>query len=268
MIFSKPVKAVTDGIKMAFLRGLCRTNLELDQLGEWAERLGNVVQADGLIINMDNPLLPVAFKGSIMVSAYENYERQMIQHNLPYDEPVIELGASIGVIACLVNRKLLSPDQHVVVEANPEVIPTLKKNRDLNKCQFEIVEAAVAYGGDSITFVSNGISLLGSIYHEAGKKMEVPARTLQSIAEKAGFRYFNVICDIEGSEIEMIEHEIDFIREHVGMIIMEAHYFTPYSDDGVNGMVEKLQTNGFEIIASQGKHYCFRNKALMGMKKP
>jgi len=262
MKFTEVVKAVrADGMKAVLLRGLYMSQLiNIEQLGKLAERFGDIARSDGLIISMDNPLLPVRFKGTILLGWYENYEREMIQKNLPDDEPVIELGASIGVVACIANRRLRSPERHVVVEASPELIPTLKKNRDLNGCQFAIIEAAIAYGSDSITFFPNGESLAGSIYPGGGQKMEVPAKTLQAVAASANFQHFNLICDIEGSEIEVIDHEIDFIREHVGLILIETHYFTPYGEEGVNALLEKLAANDFEIIDSKGKHYCFRNR--------
>src|SRR5579863_4607697 len=132
MKFTEVVKAVrADGMKAVLLRGLYMSQLiNIEQLGKLAERFGDIARSDGLTISMDNPLLPARFKGTILLGWYENDERGMIQRNLPNDEPVIELGASIGVVACAANRRLLSPDQHVVVEASPELIPTLKKNRD------------------------------------------------------------------------------------------------------------------------------------------
>ena len=249
-----------DGITTMLLRGLFNVKmLSYDEAGRWAERFGNKARVEGVTIDLDNRLLPLFFKGSIVANKYEIYERQIIQKNLPAHEPVIELGASIGVVSCTVNRRLVSPDQHVVVEANPELIPTLKKNRDMNRCQFAIVEAAIGYGNDSIPFFSNGMSLAGSIYGE-GQPMEVAAKTLQSIAEDAGFRHFTLISDIEGSEIGLLEHEMDFIREHVGLILMETHDETPYGDDGVTLVLEKLAANGFEMIESIRSNYCFRNR--------
>ena len=253
----------TYGITTLLLRGLINAKLlNYDDTGKWAERFGNMARVDGVTIHLDNRLLPPFFKGTIIAGIYEKGERQIIQKYLPNGEPVIELGASIGVVSCVVNRKLISPGQHVVVEASSELIPTLTKNRDINGCQFTIIEAAIAYGSDSVTFFSNGLSLVGSIYGE-GHTMEVPAKTLQSIAEEAGFRHFTLICDIEGSEIGLLEHEMDFIREHVGVILMETHDETPYGDDGVKLVLEKLADNGFEMIDSIRTNYCFRNKASL-----
>lgn len=256
----------TDGITTLLLRRLVKARvMSYDAAARWAERFGNKARVDGVTIDLDNRLLLTFFKGTIIADIYEKNERQIIQHHLPADEPVIELGASIGVVSCTVNRRLAAPDRHVVVEANPELIPTLKKNRDLNGCQFTIIEAAIAYGSDAITFFSNGLSLVGSIYGK-GQHMEVPTKTLQSIAEDAGFHHFTLICDIEGSEIGLLEHEMDFIREHVGLILMETHDETPYGDEGVTLVLDKLAANGFEMLESIRTNYCFRNKHSLQQK--
>lgn len=242
------------------LRGLFNAKiLSYDEVGRWAARLGNRASVDGVAVQLDNRLLTEYFKGMLVLGWYENYERSIIQKYLPTNEPVIELGASIGVVSCIVNSRLTRPDQHVVVEANPALIPTLKKNRALNRCSFTIIEAALGYGSASISFFSNGVSLLGSIYHGGGQKMEVPTRSLQAIAENAGFQHFTLISDIEGSEIGLIEHEMDFIRNHVGLILIEAHDDTPYGEAGVKLVEESLLANGFEIADSTHNNYCFRN---------
>ena len=265
--FTNIGKAVTIRIDGMVNKLLCRLwyarVLSFDNVGRWAERLGNRTCVDGLSIYLDNPLLPVYFKGILVLDKYEKDERQVIEEYLPEGEPVIELGASIGVVSCKVNRRLKAPEKHVVVEANPELIPTLQKNRDINGCKFAIIEAAIGYGSDTVTFFSNGMSLAGSIYLGGGEKWEVSTKSLQSIAEEAKFDRFTLICDIEGSEIGMLEHEMDFIREHVGLLLMETHEETPYKEDGVKKVLETLAANGFEMAESIRTNHCFRNKAFM-----
>lgn len=267
MKFTNVVKAVAirnNRMTSNLIRRLYNARvLNYDSAGRWAVRLGNRTRLNGLSIDLDNPLLLEFFKGLIVVDLYEKDEREVIEHYLPGDEPVIELGASIGVVSCMVNSKLKFPAKHVVVEANPVLIPTLQKNRDINGCQFAIIEAAIGYGGETVTFFSNGMSLVGSIYLGGGEKWEVPTTTLQSVAENAGFDRFTLICDIEGSEIGMLEHEMDFIREHVGTLLMETHEDTPYKEAGVQQVLETLAVNGFKMEESIHTNHCFRNKAFM-----
>ena len=51
----------------------------------------------------------------------------------------------------MTNRLLANPDKHVVVECNPTLVETLAKNRRINQCQFTLVQAALAYGGDTVS---------------------------------------------------------------------------------------------------------------------
>jgi FkbM family methyltransferase len=248
-------------VKAMLFRGLYNLKIMiLEQLGQLAERLGNKARLDGITIRMDNPLIRMDIKGEIMLGWYEFLERQLIQKYLPKDEPVIELGASIGVVACEVNRTLALPHQHVVVEANCDLIPTLEKNRDMNHCQFDIMEGAIGYGSAYILFFSNEGSLTGSVYRGSGKTMKVQALTLQSIAEKAQFSYFNLICDIEGSELDLVDHEIDYLYDHVGWILMEVHHFAPGGKREMNEAIKKLQNKGFDIVRNFYIYYCLRNR--------
>jgi FkbM family methyltransferase len=263
--FVKAMRSV--GMKAMLFRGLYASKImNLEQLGKLAELLGNSARLDGITISMDSQFIGAAIKGEIMVDWYEYQERQLIQRYFPNNEPVIELGASIGVVACMVNRRLTLPNHHVVVEANPDLVHVLKKNRDMNQCQFHIIEAAIGYGSAYITFFSNEGSLAGSIYQGGGKPMTVPTRTLQSIAEGEGFSHFNLICDVEGSEIDIINHELTFISEHVGLMLLETHHLTPYGEEGMRTVIENLQKSGFEIIDNIHNNYCLQNGAFAAIE--
>ena len=94
---------------------------------------------------------------------YELPERRAVKRHLKRDLPVIELGGSLGVVACITNKLLTDPTAHVVVEANPRAIPQLTLNKTSNHCAFEIVNCALAYGVDAVTFVLPSIGATNSI---------------------------------------------------------------------------------------------------------
>ncbi len=91
-------------------------------------------------------------KMAMLKNGYELQERLAITRYLRRDLPVVELGGSIGVVACLTNRLLKDRKAHVVVEANPFAIPHLERNKQRNRCEFEIVNRAIAYRTDTVTF--------------------------------------------------------------------------------------------------------------------
>src|SRR5262245_42251973 len=100
-------------------------------VGRFIELRGNRVRLHGLRLSVDNPLIQRGHKSTIAFGIYELGEIQCVRRYVRSDDAVIELGGSIGVVACLTNRMLADPARHLVVEANPLLIRTLEQNRTL-----------------------------------------------------------------------------------------------------------------------------------------
>jgi hypothetical protein len=114
----------------------------------------------------------------LLTDKYEASERQAVARYLRRDIPVIELGGSMGVVACVTNKLLKNPTAHVVVEANPLAIPQLELNRKLNGHRFEIVNCAIAYGADSVTFRPSA-DLAGNSITRAGNQPPVTVNAVK-----------------------------------------------------------------------------------------
>lgn len=85
----------------------------------------------------------------------------MIARYLPQDVAVVELGASIGGITNVIRRKLNDDIPLISVEANPHLIPLIKRSliesKQLGKV--EIIHAAIYYGeGSTATFEIDAVS--------------------------------------------------------------------------------------------------------------
>src|ERR1039457_6998889 len=119
-------------------------------VGRVVELLGNKVRMDGLTYSVDCPNISAGHKSTLAFGLHEIEERTIIRRCLPKNIPVVELGGGLGVVACLTNRTLENPEHHIVVEANPGMIPILERNRDLNGCKFQVVNSAIAYDRTSI----------------------------------------------------------------------------------------------------------------------
>lgn len=159
----------------------------------------------------------------LLKGVYEKIERRAAVRHICPDTPVLELGGCIGVVACTTNRLLRNPRAHVVVEANPLVIPQLQRNRDANGCQFEIVNCAVAYDAESVTFCPAG-NFVGNSLNGNGElpPVTVGAMRLSQLVAERGFRRFTLLCDIEGSECAMVEQDGEVLR-NAELIVLESH---------------------------------------------
>ena len=161
----------------------------------------------------------------ILSGYYEHEERSAIRSYLPPELPVIELGASQGVLSCVTNRLLRDRSRHIVVEANPSLLPLLARNRDRNRCRFEIVHAVAGVATGTVDFFCDTNPLKSSLFVSSAKPCPVPVMTLGELLHARGFRDCTLICDIEGAEIGLIEGSIQLLKDHFQVLIVEFHPF-------------------------------------------
>src|SRR5689334_23255275 len=125
-------------------------------------------------------------------------QRETLERYLKPERPVVELGASIGVIACLANKRLTDPQRHVVVEANPDLLRLLEENRDRNACRFSVMHGALGYGAQETRFYQHGDFLCGSLQHASHKYVSVKTLSLGDVLDNFNYQPCTLICDIEG----------------------------------------------------------------------
>lgn len=234
-------------------------------LGKYVELTGDQVTIRGARFTLDNPLVPTAQKAEIYFGKYETTEIEYLNEFLDASLPTVEFGASIGVVACLTNRKLERPTEHVVVEANPTLVPTLERNRALNNAKFEILNMAVGYGAPSIEFHITGNFLNGSTRAPSwgGRVHVAPTVDLTTILRDRGFDRINLIMDIEGAEVELVAHELDVLRRHVKLLIAEIHpQIMP--DGQIEKMLDALAAAGFRTAAATPGAVALINRAFEG----
>jgi FkbM family methyltransferase len=192
-----------------------------------------------------------SIRHALLRKKYERPERHAVLRYMRPEYPVVELGACIGVVACITNRLLKNPKAHVVVEANPHVIPILKKNRDNNSCEFEILNQAIAYDQPNITFSPandfRGTSVLGNDPQcTLEPPVTVDATGLGAIVAQRGYERFTLICDIEGQEYDLVLREAEMLKK-VDTLILETHARL-IGEVKIREMWEKLTSLGFRKI--------------------
>ena len=224
---------------------------EVWQLGRFVGQSTDIVRLDGCKFSIAADRVPANVVDLLLSDLYEEPERKALAKFVQPELPVIELGACIGVVSCLTNRRLRAPEKHVVVEANPALLPLLEQNRARNDCQFTVVNAAVSYGAYSIEFGVDDNILASSVTGGAQHAVAVKTTTLERLLNDHGFERATLICDIEGAELQLVEHELETLRERISTIIMELH-------DRIVGvepteqMLSRLGSAGFKTASRDG----------------
>jgi FkbM family methyltransferase len=187
----------------------------------------------------------------LITNKYEKHERRAIRRYIRRNLPVVELGGSMGVVACVTNKILKDRTAHLVVEANPLAIPHLELSRKMNGCKFEIMNRAIAYGADTVTFRPSS-NMCGNSITADGDQLPVTVATAQlgGLVRDREFGQFNLVCDIEGIEYDLVCHEAE-ILEQADTIIMETHA-RYIGVDKYRLMMEKLESLGFKIVEESG----------------
>jgi len=181
----------------------------------------------------------------------------MVRQFIQPDDSVLELGGCLGVVSCVTNKRLGAKACHVVVEANPNCIPPLTRNKELNQASFLIDQCAVT-GETDAQFNVDPANITGGLMQDAGRTaIQIPAKSLGRLHQEHG--PFNVlICDIEGSELGVFEQSAELLKSY-RLVIVELHD-AEIGLEGVNRCREILRKAGMEIVASDNGVEAWRRK--------
>jgi FkbM family methyltransferase len=178
----------------------------------------NPYRTEGMTFEIPREHTTRVMRGRFAADTYELPERELIRKHLPPEARVLELGGCIGVVSCLINRLLSEPDAHVVVEANPLLIPFLERNRDINRARFSVEQCVVSRSSEAILKINANMD--SSKTGDGGLK--VPTRTLEHIEGMYHLKFDALVMDIEGSESEFIrDNRATLQRMH--FIMVEFH---------------------------------------------
>ncbi len=193
---------------------------------------------------------------------YENAELALVHSLLIPDLDTIELGGALGVTGLAILRMLTPPARLITAEFRPELLPILQRNLSLNSDEnmFSIVPKAIAYptGADRRThadFVipAGSFGSWKSYKHALGfRTIHAQTTTLREICEGFSLASFQLICDIEGAELELIEQD-RAVLEKCRLLIIELHEANR-PDRSVNPaqIRDMLLEQGFHVMAANG----------------
>jgi len=229
-------------------------------IGRFWGRSSEIVRLDGCKFSIEKGVVPTNVIDLLLSNMYEKPERDALKIFLNPELPVLELGACLGIVSCLSNRMLRQPTKHVVVEANPALLPILRQNREQNGCHFKIVQGALAHSVGTIAFKISDNVLASSVHGEDDQRaVLVPAVTLDLLLNDYGFERCTLVCDIEGAELQLVQNEMTTISERVDTLIMELHDRL-VGEELTQSMLTKLESGGFKIIHKCGDIVVLANR--------
>ncbi len=178
-------------------------------------------RTDGLVFHIPKEATRLAHRARFRRDTHERDERDMAKRHIHPDAVVLELGACLGVVSCVINRLLTDRRNQVAVEASPLLIDTLERNRDQNGCGFIVEQALVSRSSDG-TFYLSDCFVMSSGDVPDGIRIQVPVTTVEQLEAKHGRRFDTVFMDIQGGEYGFF-CENAALLSRLRTVILELH---------------------------------------------
>ena len=210
-----------------------------------------VFKKEGLTIHVPFHLTDFKFRGRFVLNQYEEEESRYLSKHLAPHAKVLELGSCLGYVSCLTNQLLTDKTQHVVLEANPNLIPWITKNKSENDCGFSIENCIVSENKENAFYIHDLI-VGGSAKRKTPNKINIEGISFASLRKKHNIDFDTLIMDIEGGELHLLrKHKAEISK--FKQIFMEIHPFANILTEDEAQECESILTKlGFDITVRDG----------------
>jgi len=236
---------------------LLKFNTKLYLAGIYFTLFEKTYKVEGLDLVIPFDLTNIKFRGQFPINFYEKQERRYLKQYLPKDACVLEMGGCLGVVSCLTNRLLDNPTQHVVVEANPNVVPTIEANKARNNCGFHIENCMVSNNPVNEFFLGKSI-LMSSNRRQSMQKISIAGKTVAQLEQEHNLNFDTVIMDIEGGELDFLRENREKLKD-LRTVFIEVHpHRDILSNEEVAECLDILEHAGFERLVDDANFWVLK----------
>ena len=226
-----------------------------DRSARFEERPDGLLDYDGVLIDPGDQLIGEQVRRLLRAGWYERQEAEIVRRHLSSDVDVVELGAGLGYISCVIDGMLSSPRTHVAVEPNPEILPLLEKTKELNGAGYVVEEGAYGATSDTVSLDAEGDYWSGRT-QPGGCYDTTPTVTLQELRRRHDLTTFSLVMDIEGAEYDLLLSELELLEVHCPLLIVEFH------ESGLRAgeYSDEIDESEFELVDGLEEVCVYRNK--------
>lgn len=204
-------------------------------------------------------------KAMIFWGFYESAEMRLIPKYIKSDLPVVELGASLGIVSTVTIFSLDNNTSYTCIEANPYLIDCINSNLKKfhpGRTNLNVENKAIAYTTeDSVEMMITKNNTQGRISYDVSESKEAVKVTATTLQPYSNVPYV-LICDIEGMEIEIISHDKQSLQ-NCRQLFIELHkawYLTDIFE--VHELETFITGLGFQLVERDGNVFYFINSSL------
>jgi len=163
----------------------------------------------GVKLRYDSPVYSDFMKERIRTGAYEVQEATELERIIQEGETVLELGAGIGFVTCVIAKNALVK-KVISYETNPDLIPIIietLENNDIEASKYEIRNGVVAVKPrtSQVDFYVHEHFWASSLAPIQGCKKMVKINVDDFNRVLVDLKPSMIVCDIEGGELELFK---------------------------------------------------------------
>lgn len=209
----------------------------------WRERRQpDVIRLGGVLIPIDRGLYSEKIIRRLYDGGYEREERDALVRTLRATDRLLELGAGIGYLSAVAACRIGS-GRVTTCEANPQLLPAIARVHELNGVCPTVRHGVMSERDDvgSCRFYMHRNFWSSSLQEPKGRYEIVDVPVLHWQAELARLEPTYLVMDIEGGEIDLLEH---FECASVERMLIEFHP-RKTGEAGVDRVFDRLAAQGF-----------------------
>ncbi len=197
-------------------------------------------------------------RNDLYAERYERGEARCVVTRLERDDVVLEIGAGMGFISALCAR-LIGSERVTSYEADPALIPIIRRTYELNGVAPTLVNAVLADHEGTASFFVEEHFVSSSTRRGSGASREIAVPQLDVNEEIRRIRPTCLIMDIEGAESELLPcMDLCAFRK----VIIEFHPRT-LGRERFQELLALLAAQGFAVhrsISTRRKKYLERRQ--------
>lgn len=192
----------------------------------------------GVTVEVNDALYGRRTVDDIYRETYEWQERMVIEQTVQAGDIVLDLGGCLGITAAHAGK--LSGEKVIIYEANPRLIPVIRRHLQLNKITGEIHCAAVGHeDGETDFYFNPECAVEASTLPIAVNKIVVSVFSFAGIISRHRPTYLCV--DIEGGEMVLVDF---FLPDNIRAINLETHPDFVGAEN-IDNLIRHLSAQGF-----------------------
>lgn len=162
------------------------------------------LKSNGLVFDTRDPGFTRKIEAQLFFGLYEKAEVRMIREYVAGRSTVLELGSSIGITTAHILDVMDPNGRLVCVEANPAVIPSLRRTIEMHRKNQTVDVLSMAVSNTPVHMDIR--SSLGTRMANVETGVEVDSAPLSGVLARAGLTDadYTMVCDIEGAEAHFV----------------------------------------------------------------